>query len=167
MESVTTYYLEMKSASSLNKKPEPKGLSISECKIKQFQFNKFLYRFIGGPWQWVDKLSWPDDEWKQYVQSDNLRTWVAYFDGAIAGYYELSMQDQGNVEISYFGLAESFIGKGFGGYLLSHAIKSAWDWQGTRRVWVHTCTLDHPGALQNYVSRGMEIYKKETEDAST
>ena len=68
-----------------------------------------------------------------------------------------------DVEIAYFGLAPRFIGKGFGGYLLSHAIKSAWAWEGTRRVWVHTCTLDHPTALQNYKARGLEVYKVGTE----
>mgnify|MGYP001605807776 FL=1 len=68
------------------------------------------------------------------------------------------------MEIAYFGLAEDFIGRGFGGYLLTRAIESAWAWEGTRRVWVHTCTLDHPSALNNYMSRGMQIYKKEIEE---
>jgi len=51
---------------------------------------------------------------------------------------------------------------GFGGYLLTHAIRSAWD-SGATRVWVHTCTLDHPSALANYVARGMKVYRTETE----
>lgn len=161
---VTTYYLEMTSRASLKRKTEVRGMNISECRIKQPQFNKFLYQFIGGPWLWIDKLSWSEEQWAAYVESDNLRTWVGYVEGAIAGYYELSRQEDGNVEISYFGLAPDFIGKGYGGYLLSEAIHSAWQWQGTQRVWVHTCTLDHPSALQNYQSRGMKIYKRETEE---
>jgi GNAT superfamily N-acetyltransferase len=67
------------------------------------------------------------------------------------------------VEIAYFGLAPKFIGRGFGGYLLSQAIKSAWKMKGTQRAWVHTCTLDHPGALRNYKARGMEVYRVATE----
>lgn len=164
MNKVTTYYLEMKSPSSLNEKTESNGLQVHECEIKQYQFNKFLYQFIGGPWDWTNKLSWSDEQWKAHVENDNLRTWLAQYKGAPAGYYELHKQDYGNVEILYFGLATKFIGQGFGGYFLSHAIKSAWKWGKTKRVWVHTCTLDHPHALQNYKTRGMEVYHIETTD---
>lgn len=162
MSGVTIYYLEMNSPSSLNGKADPGGLKVCECGIKQFQFNRFLYQLVGEDWQWTDRLSWPDERWQAYVEDDNLRTWVAYFKGSPAGYYELQKQSGGDVEIAYFGLAPGFIGRGFGGYLLFHAIRSAWAWEGTRRVWVHTCSLDHPGALQNYKARGMEIYKVET-----
>ena len=161
---VTTYYLEMKSASSLKDKTEPKGLNIQECEIKQFQYNRFLYRLVGEAWQWVDKLSWPDEKWKAYAENDNLRTWVAYYRGSPAGYYELQKQAGGDVEIAYFGLAPKFIGRGFGGYLLSQAIKTAWGLADTKRVWVHTCSLDHPSALDNYKARGMEVYRVESAD---
>lgn len=163
MKEVTTYYLEMRSPGDISAKNRSEELCICECEIKQFQFNRFLYQLIGGPWQWLDKLSWSDDEWIEYAENDNLRTWVAYHKGSPAGYYDLQQQEGGNVEISYFGLAPRFIGMGFGGYLLSQAIKSAWEWQGTKRVWVHTCTLDHPGALENYKARGMTVYHEETE----
>ena len=163
MEPATTYFLEMLSPSSLRSKNDPGGLIVSECMVKQFQFNKFLYQFIGEKWLWTDKLSWADEQWQEYVERDSFRTWVAYSEGAVAGYYELVKDKPGNVEITYFGLVENFIGRGFGAYLLSQAIKSAWGWHGARRVWVHTCTLDHPGALQNYLARGMEIYREEAD----
>ena len=162
MKEVITYYLEMKSASSLKDKRASNGLKIHECEIKQFQFNRFLYQLVGEDWEWVDRLSWSDEQWKAYAENENLRTWVAYHKGSPAGYYELQKQNGGDVEIAHFGLAPKFIGQGFGGYLLSQAIKSAWKWKGTRRVWVHTCTLDHPSALQNYKARGMEVYQVET-----
>ena len=163
MNEVTTKYLEMKSASSLKDKKESKGLQIVESEIKQFQFNRFLYQLVGKAWQWTDKLSWSDEQWKAYAENDNLRTWAAYLRGSPAGYYELQQQDGGDLEIAYFGLAPKFIGQGFGGYLLSQAIKSAWEWRGTKRVWVHTCSLDHPSALQNYKARGMEVYRVENQ----
>jgi GNAT superfamily N-acetyltransferase len=164
MNEVTTYYLEMKSPSSLQARTDAKGLQVVECKTKQFQFNRFLYQFIGESWGWTDKLSWPDQHWKDYAEIDDLRTWVAYYEGSPAGYYELQRQQNGDVEIAYFGLAPHFIGRGMGGYLLSQAIESAWGWEGTRRVWVHTCTLDHTSALQNYQSRGMCVYRETTEN---
>lgn len=162
MSEVTTYYLEMKSASSMKDKSESKGLRIYECEIKQFQLNRFLYQFVGEAWEWKDRIYWSDEEWKAYAENGDLRTWVAYYRGSPAGYYELQQQDGGDVEIAYIGLTPKFIGQGFGGYLLSQAIKSAWAWKGTDRVWVHTCTLDHPSALQNYKARGMDIYRAET-----
>lgn len=158
MNEVTTTYLEMTSPTGLKARQDPQGITIRECVIKQFQFNRFLYQLIGGPWGWKNKLSWPDDQWKAYAQADDLRMWAAYVEGSPAGYYELQKQHDGNVEIVYFGLAPRFIGLGYGGYFLSHAIRSAWNWEGTRRLWVHTCSLDHPAALQNYKARGMKVY---------
>ena len=159
MVEVTTTYLEMNAPEQLHAKPAPEGLNIVECEIKQFPFNRFLYQLVGADWQWIDKLSWTDEQWQAFAENDNLRTWVAYYKGALAGYYELQQQQGGDVEIAYFGLAPAFIGKGFGGYLLTRAIQSAWQWAGTRRVWVHTCTLDHPGALNNYRARGMTVFR--------
>lgn len=166
MDPVTTTYLEMRSPDQLNPSTNANGLVVVEAEIKQFQLNRFLYQLVGADWQWIDKHSWSDDQWRRFAETDNLRTWLALYRGSPAGYYELQRQDDGNVEIAYFGLAPGFIGKGFGGYLLTHAITSAWDWQGTRRVWVHTCTRDHPGALNNYRARGMVVYRTQTADQS-
>lgn len=162
-EQVTTYYLEMTAPDQLCGKPKPEGLDVTEAELKEFRFNRYLYQLVGEPWQWTDKLTLSDTEWQSYAERDELRTWVAYHRGAIAGYYELEHQTGGDVEIAYFGLAPKFVGMGFGGYLLTHALQSAWDWGDTRRVWVHTCTQDHPGALNNYRARGMSVYRTEQE----
>jgi GNAT superfamily N-acetyltransferase len=153
-----THYLEMKSESELAAKKTPCDIEIKEAEVKNYKFNKFLYQLVGEPWCWTDKLSLPDEAWQSYAEASNLRTWVAYVRGSIAGYYELQCQSNGDVELAYFGLAQKFIGKGFGGYLLTHAIQSAWAMENTKRIWVHTCSLDHPSALNNYVSRGFSVY---------
>ena len=164
MSDVITFYLEMDSPEEhRNRKPKPERLEVVEARVKEGRFNRFLYELVGKQWGWIDKLKESDDEWANYAEDESLRTWVAYSEGAVAGYYELQKQDEGNVELCYFGLAPKFLGKGFGGYLLSHAIDSAWTWEGTRRVWVHTCTLDHESALPNYQSRGFKLYKTETD----
>lgn len=162
--SVTTYYLEMTDPQELNAKPCPEGFSVVEAEEKEFRFNRYLYQLVGEPWQWTDKLKWPDREWQDYAERDALRTWVAYYRGAIAGYFELEQQPNGDVQIAYFGLAPRFIGRGFGGHLLSCAIDQAWKWAPCKRVWVHTCTLDHDSALGNYQARGMAIYRTDTEE---
>ncbi|WP_028864526.1 GNAT family N-acetyltransferase [Psychromonas aquimarina] len=161
MSKVTTYYLEMKTADSLNEKALPADFEIQEAQIKQYQLNRFLYQFVGANWGWTDKLSLTDQQWQEYAEREDLRTWAAYYKGSIAGYYELEKQQDGDVEIAYFGLCEKFIGLGLGGPLLSHAVKSAWAWKTTKRVWVHTCTLDHKSALNNYQARGFKIYREE------
>lgn len=157
----TTFYLEMASSAELRERPQRPDLQIVECEVPQPEFNRFLYALVGQAWDWTDLNGWSDAQWREQVEQEGHRTWVAYHRGAIAGYYELYRPDGRNVEIRYFGLAAAFMGLGFGGPLLSHALRSAWDWTGTERVWVHTCTLDHPAALANYQARGMRIYREE------
>ncbi len=160
-EGVITNYLQMTSLTELNAKTDARGMGLMECEIPQYKFNRYLYQTVGESWDWIDRLVWTDEQWQCYTQDEHLRTWVAYVKGTPAGYFELQKQGDGDVEIAYFGLVPQFIGKGYGGYLLSQAIRNAWNWPGTTRVWVHTCSLDHPSALCNYKARGMTIYRTE------
>jgi len=164
MNQVRIYYLEMTSADSLSAKQQPDNFTVSEACVKQYQINRLLYQLVGQPWDWTDKLEHSDAEWRDYVERDELRTWLAYSQGSIAGYYELEKRDDGNIEIAYFGLTPKFISMGFGGYFLSHAIESAWAWQGAKRITVNTCSLDHPSALQNYKARGFKVYREVSEE---
>ncbi|MDB4511879.1 GNAT family N-acetyltransferase [Arenicella sp.] len=164
MSNVVTFYLEMTSPNSLHEKKKPNGFTVRQDQIKQYQLNRFLYQFIGEQWQWWDKLSWSKQQWQNYVERNQLKTYIAYFKGTIAGYYELEQQAAGNVEIVYLGLSPKFVGQGFGGYLLTHATKSAWTLTNVKRVWVHTCSLDHQSALKNYQARGFQVYQESTEE---
>ncbi|GGE39694.1 N-acetyltransferase [Halopseudomonas oceani] len=157
-----TTFLEMRLPSAQKPVPLPAELTVVECEEPQYQFNRFLYNLVGAEWQWGDLDDWSDEQWREVVESNSLRTWVAYYRGSIAGYYELFKHADNATEIRYFGLVRTCIGKGFGGPLLSHAIQSAWDWNTTERVWVHTCTFDHPNALANYIARGLSVYREET-----
>ncbi len=161
METRTTYYLEMKAPAELRSREESNGLQVRECQIKQFQFNKYLYQLVGSDWDWTTKIPWSDDEWVAYSENDNLRTWVGYKKGSPIGYYELR-KIEADTEIASFGMAPNFIGRGYGGCLLTKAIECAWEWEGTQRVLVHTCTTDHPYALANYQARGMKLYHTKT-----
>ena len=165
MTDITVYYLQMHSPAELVPGGDAPGLLITEARVKQWPLNRFLYQYVGGPWDWKDKLSWSEPQWQAYAEADDLRTWVAYSEGSPAGYFELQKQPGNEVEIKYFGLAQAFIGKGLGGKLLTSAIEQAWAWGEVSRVWVHTCSLDHPGALANYQARGLQLYKTELEAA--
>lgn len=162
MTEVTVWFLEQQSLSQLRPAPDPGGIRIEEACIRQFEFNRFLYQLVGGPWRWVDKLTWSDQQWRDYAERDSLRTWAAWVEGSPAGYFELEKRDNGSVEICYFGLAQPFFGKGYGGYLLTRAIEEAWSW-GANRVTVNTCSLDHPSALNNYRARGFELSREVVE----
>lgn len=156
-----TTYLEMRSASQLRpKRSADDRFWVGEATVKQWEFNRFLYCTVGAPWSWNDKRAWSDAQWREYVECARLRTFVAYYDGAPAGYYELFQHVDGTVEIAYFGLLPAFVGRGLGGPLLTSALEEAWRLE-PGRVWVHTCTLDHPAAVRNYEARGMVIYKVE------
>jgi len=159
---VVTYYLELTEREQLRSTRRPSDdLRVIRSELPSPEFNRFLYRTVGADWRWVDRLDWSDEQWLAYLDRPAQQTWVGYVSGTPAGYFELEAQQGSEVEISYFGLLPRFIGRGYGGALLTAAVEKAWK-MGARRVWVHTCTLDHPGALANYRSRGFRIYKEET-----
>jgi GNAT superfamily N-acetyltransferase len=157
---LTTYHLEMLRREELCPKRAGSDFRVIRAEIPCPEFNRFLYAAVGWQWSWIDKLSWDYEQWKAQVERPEFGTWVGYFSGTPAGYYELEQQSDGDIEIVYFGLLPQFVGKGLGGALLTSAIESAWDW-GARRVWVHTCSLDHPSALANYLARGFRQFKVE------
>lgn len=161
---VTTWYLETRNRGELRRAPMPPGAPvILRADLPLPELNRFLYTYVGGRWHWVDRLSWSYGQWQQWLDRPQVQTWVLYLRGTPAGYVELEAQDGGDVEIAYFGVAAPFLGRGLGGYLLSDGIERAWD-MGAKRVWVHTCSLDHPAALANYRARGMSVYREETAD---
>ena len=131
-------------------------------KIKpDFQLNKFFYKQVGKNHRWIDRLSWSDKKWINYISNRNLETYIISEFDELVGFFELLYNPElEETEISYFGLLEEYIGKGIGGYALSVAIKKSFQ-KNIRRVWLHTCTLDHPNALKNYIARGMTVFKKE------
>ena len=158
------FYLEMTNPEHIKGKPKVDELEIRYCEIKQWALNKFLYRYVGTPYRWTDKLSETDTQWQTYIEDPKLHTWIAYYKGAIAGYVEMQQQDNNNVEIVYFGLTPEFVGKGMGGYFLTYVLEQAWALPNTQRVWLHTCTLDHPSAKSNYEARGFVHYKTEVDE---
>ncbi|HLG15715.1 MAG TPA: GNAT family N-acetyltransferase [Blastocatellia bacterium] len=123
-------------------------------------FFRYLYREVGRAYHWVDRLSWTDEVIRAYLATPGVTLWVMYCDGAPAGYFELAKGDDDSTEIAYFGLLPEFIGRGLGKYLLSFAVERAFA-DGARRVWLHTCTLDDPAAMPNYLKRGFKPFKEE------
>ena len=164
MSPLVTTYLEMRSPEQLRPKRADARFRVREQKEPNWVFNRDLYFAVGEQWQWIDKRPWTDEQWKEYAAAPELRTFAAYYDNALAGYYELRNDTEGGVEIAYFGLLPEFTGRGLGGALLTSAIEEAWSRRrgiAPKRVRVHTCNRDHPQALANYQARGMVVYKVE------
>ncbi len=156
---VTVSYLVMYAPEQLCPKPlDDPRLQIKPVLPPRWQFNQSMYRRIGADWCWQEKRDWDESQWRAYVEAPGLHTFVVNWAGEAAGYFELRQDPHGGIEIVYFGLLAEFIGKGLGAAMLSRAIELAWH-LGADRVWVHTCTLDHPAALANYQARGMRIYR--------
>jgi ribosomal protein S18 acetylase RimI-like enzyme len=126
------------------------------------ELNRFFYATVGGDWHWTDRLPWTRQQWLDYLNRPEFETWMLTAGGIPAGYFELEKQPGESVEVAYFGLLPRFIGGGLGGHLLTCAIERGFA-LGGRRVWLHTCTLDHPQALANYQARGFRLFKEETE----
>ena len=120
------------------------------------------YRSVGEAYHWRDRWDWTDEEIRAHLGQPEIMLYVARRGGTLAGWYELRrVPEDGSVEIAYFGLVPGAIGQGLGKHLLSCAVRDAWA-LGPARVWLHTCTLDHPHALPNYEKRGFARYKTET-----
>ena len=165
-EPLITTYLEMRTPDQLSPKRADARFQVREETERDWHFNRDLYFRVGEEWDWVDKRPWTDDQWKEYAAAPELRTFAGYYDGVLAGYYELRQDAECGTEIAYFGLLPEFIGRGLGGALLTSAIEEAWSPRGAIapvRVWVHTCNRDHPLALANYQARGMRVYRVERE----
>ena len=162
-EKIFRNYLEIKSLEDFKEVEAPTQYSFVELlNPKDFQLNKFFYKNVGKNHRWIDRLIWTDLNWIEYVSNKKLFTYVLKEKNEIAGYYELLFYENNKeAEIAYFGILEEYFGKKLGGYLLSESIKNSFN-QGAKRVWVHTCSLDHENALKNYLARGMKVFKTET-----
>ena len=155
-------YLEISSINELVEKNKPfNDLYLEKVNPPDFQLNKFFYKEIGKKHSWTDRLVWNDKKWIDYLENSCVNTYILKRNNELIGFFEqIFDKDKLDCEIAYFGILEEYIGKKLGGYLLSEAIKLSFN-IGSKRIWVHTCSLDHKNALQNYLSRGMKIFKSE------
>ena len=156
-------YLEITSITDLNESSIlTDGYTVQIIEPEDFQLNKFFYKNIGKNHRWIDRLVWSEKQWIEYVSDENVKTYILKNENDLAGYFELNLHPKKEeVEIAYLGLLEEYHNKKLGSYLLSVAIKKSF-LNKPKRVWVHTCSLDHKNALNNYIARGMKIFKTET-----
>ena len=161
-EEVRRNYLEINSLHDLKDGELPsEDYTVDLVKPTDFQLNKFFYKNIGKKHKWIDRLIWTEEQWIKYVSNKNVKTFVLKNKKDLVGFFELIIHsEKKEVEIAYFGILEEYHNKKLGSFLLSDAIKKSFQ-QNVERVWLHTCSLDHKNALNNYLARGMKIFKSE------
>ncbi|MGE0625304.1 MAG: GNAT family N-acetyltransferase [Pseudomonadales bacterium] len=175
-ERVTTYHVEIDDPAAFRPAgPGRIAYEVRRSRVPLPELNRFLYASVGAEWRWYMRLGWSYRQWERYLDRPEVGTWLAYVDGTPAGYFELEWQPPRSVEIVYFGLMPQFVGAGMGGAFLGDAVRTAWDFGreflasdagasadaapgADVRVWLHTCSLDHPQALANYQARGFSLF---------
>lgn len=157
--SLITWYLEMADLTQFRPAwlTDTHDLRITRWPEPDITAYRALYSAVGDGWRWRDRLIMADEALRAALHSPNCSVYVLTTGSERAGYYELERQGE-QTEIAYFGLAPAFHGRGLGKHLLSAAVQRAWA-DGARRLWVHTCNLDAPAALENYIRRGFVIYQ--------
>jgi GNAT superfamily N-acetyltransferase len=157
---VTRTYLELiAKPGALPEPPEP-SVRFERVDHSPPSFYRYLYSEVGRAHRWIDRLDWDDERIAAHLADPDVALWLLSTAGAPTGFVELRHHADGSVEIAYLGLLPELIGRGLGRYLLRRAIAEAAS-AGPVRVWLHTCTLDHPAAMPNYVNAGFVPMRQE------
>lgn len=158
---VTVVYLEMWAGREAAAEAPRADVAVVRAHRPTVAYYRFLYDHVGGPWHWYERRDMDDHRLARTVQDPAVEVDVLQVGGVPAGYAELDGRVAGEIELAYFGLMPEFIGRGLGAFFLGWAVRRAWE-LGPRRVWVHTCSLDHPRALGTYLRAGFAEYARET-----
>ena len=158
---VVRTYLELRSPDQLRRAEldDPRIRFARRAEITASHYRR-LYEDVGATWHWLDRNAWSDERLAAHLARAEISVWECLVGERSAGFFELEHLADGSVEISYFGLAGEFTGRGIGKAMLTRAVDEAWA-LGASRVWLHTCTLDSPVALPNYKARGFQEFRQE------
>lgn len=157
----TVTYLEMRARPSVPRvHPPPGKLALIRAEACSVSFYRYLYAAVGEKWLWYVRREWDDQRLAALLEKPTTEIFVLHVGGVPAGFYELDHGEPSDIELAYFGLMPEFIGRGYGAYLLRAAVDAAWQ-RNPRRLWVHTCTYDHPRALGAYQRAGFVVYRRE------
>jgi GNAT superfamily N-acetyltransferase len=158
---VRVFYLEMVAPSAAPLLPLGDQFAVLHVARPSVEFYRFLYDMVGRDYHWYSRAKMSDPELAAVLDDSRDEVHVLYAEDFPAGFAELDRRVEGEIELVQFGLMREFIGQGLGKAFLRWAIDRAWSYQ-PRRFWLHTCTLDHPAALPNYLKAGFRVFKEET-----
>ncbi|MCC7272810.1 MAG: GNAT family N-acetyltransferase, partial [Alphaproteobacteria bacterium] len=130
--------------------PDPAPWTLRRVPRPDLAWYRDLYRRIGEDWLWFSRLRMADAELAAIVHDPAVEVRALEVDGRAEGLLELDFREAGGCELAFFGITAAHLGTGAGRWLMNRAVEIAWA-RPIARFWVHTCTLDHPGALAFYV----------------
>ena len=157
---VTVYYLEMRQHVARPLSPPRDDLIVLHAQRPSVRYYRFLYNGVGEDYRWLSRRKLDDASLAAIIHDPRVEVHVLHAAGCPAGFAELDRRQDGEIELKQFGLMPEFIGQGLGRWFLQWTIDRAFSYQ-PQRFWLHTCTLDHPAALPNYLRAGFEEYKRE------
>ena len=157
---VKVTYLEMLARPQRVVRPPREGLLVVHARRPAVAYYRSLYDAVGRDYDWTSRKKLSDAELAALLNDPRLEVHVLTADGVPAGFAELDRRSEGEIELVQFGLMPEFIGQGLGRYFLQWTIDKEWS-HSPRRLWLHTCTLDHPNALPTYRKAGFALYKQE------
>jgi GNAT superfamily N-acetyltransferase len=157
---VRTFYLEMRVPPRETLAPPREGLIFLHALRPTVPYYRFFYDVVGEQWHWDNRKRLSDAEVAAIIHDPRVEMHVLYCDGVPAGFAELDRRQGDDIELVQFGLLPDFIGKGLGKFFLNWTIRKAWSYH-PKRFWLHTCTLDHPAALPNYLKAGFALFREE------
>jgi GNAT superfamily N-acetyltransferase len=145
-------------------RPERPG---PNCTLERVQapgpaWYRSLFQRVGEPYLWSSRLAIDDAELLRILRDPGIEVYVLRAFGEDVGLLELDFRIEGHCEIGFFGLLDRMVGTGAGRFLMNRTLERAWT-RDVKRVWVHTCNLDHPAALAFYVRSGFKPYKRQVE----
>jgi hypothetical protein len=158
---VKVFHVQMFARGPRSAAPPRDGLVVMHAQRPSVAYYRFLYNAVGRDYHWHSRGKLPDSDLAALIQDPRDEVHVLHVDGVPAGFAELDRRQHDDVELVQFGLMREFIGQGLGKYFLGWVIDKVWSYQ-PRRFWLHTCTLDHPAALPNYLKAGFALFKEET-----
>ena len=165
MPKVQRFFLELKKSNKTNQQVIlPTNVKIYPESKKDININKFFYRQVGKDHFWRDRLLWSDNEWRRYINNKNIQTGIMKINENFVGFYEQEFHENENeIELIQMGILQEYQGMKLGSFLLKFIIQNSFS-RDVERLWVHTCSLDHKYALNNYLSKGLKIFREEEID---
>ncbi len=157
-------YLEMRTPRARSVHPTMSDFAVRRVEKPDLAWYRTLYRQVGGPWLWFSRLRMSDDELRAILHNPEVDIFVLSHNGVDGGLLEFDRRKMPDIEILYFGVTPSLVGKGAGRALLEHCLPLEWA-HNPNRIWLHTCTWDHPKALAFYIKAGFVPYKRGLEIA--
>lgn len=145
--------------------PDPEGAwTLRRVPSPDLDWFRDLYRRVGEEWLWFSRLQMADAELAAIIRSPMVDVHALVHEGRDEGLLELDFHEAGQCELAFFGVTADLIGGGAGRWLMNRALELAWS-RPVTRVWVHTCTLDHPSALAFYQRSGFRPFRRQIEIA--